>query len=245
MSKAKQFTITSARIKAAQKNAVINGVDFADKRNLPTTAAKARKLSIASDTVADNAGIALAAAHMIAIGEGTFSSKELLGLVLKGLTKSDIVTRDGSDADYTKAGRVKNMIIHNAVTGDWCNMTQAKNVDVKTGLLKAPKPKATPSRRVQGAGDLYKKKGGAMPSEALQANAHAAVTTDDEGNVIDIKQFTGKDIAKVMQPATMAAFIATLVNSQIICIQSNDADSKDIAFDDKERTLNSMLSELL
>lgn len=245
MANAKTFTITQARINAATKLANVAGVDFTDKRNLPTTAKKAAKLETLVAKSEDGIFAGAAAAHMVAIGKGTFTSAELFTAMLKGQTKQDITDMDGTAARYDRTRFYRNASLAFIVSGKMPNAQEARRVDVKTGLVKEPKEKATPSRRVQGAGDLHKKSGGATPSDVLQANVNAACTTDDDGNVVDIKQFKSGDIRKVMQPDTMAAFIANIMNSHIICVQSHDADSKDVSFDDLMSDLNRGLGELL
>ena len=243
MTKANTFTITKTRLKAAHKLAVVGGVDLSDKRKLPTTINKAAKLEELCDSKVAGIFKAAAAAHIIALGEGTWTASKLLGAMLKGKAKADIENLTGSTALYDRIRFYRNAALAFIVSGDMPDSNEARRVDVKTGLVKDAKPKKPSTRTAKGS--KQSKAGGALPSEIALANQTGSkVTTNAEGEVVDIPSITPQQVRKAMSPDSMAAFIAVIASGQMVCVHSHDADDKDIAFDGVQSSLNKLCSEL-
>lgn len=241
MSKAKTFELTATMIRKARALAKIKGMDLSDKRTLPTTPKKAAKLAAIETGVVAGIFKARAAAHIIAVGAGEYTAKDLFTAMRCNRSKQELSDETGSDSLYDDIRFIRNAALGFIVSGAMPDSNEARRVSVDTGEVRPPR-KPSP-RKAQGATST--KSGGATPSEVTLANQTGArVTTDNDGAVIDIRQVKPRELMNKVSQNSLAAWGANIINEALVMSHSNDADARSLALDSLLGYVNKMASEV-
>ena len=244
MSKSLTVTITPKFHTKARKLAKTKGLDLADKRVLPTTISKAIKLASKVDkSIAASYGAQIAST-ILALPVGEYTAATMFSAIRCGKSKSELHDLTGSNAQYDAFKFLRNGALSYIVTGNMPDSNEARRVNLDDGTVRdKPEPK-TPTGSARGA--KQRKTGGVTPAAVhLADSASNRVTTDNDGDVIAIKEFKPRDVQNAMAATMQAAFIAQITSSALVMSLSNDADARGVAMDDLIRQATACANELL